>query len=199
MASHEVTCLWRFLAALLHLNCIEFESEVGNVKNGGAVVAYNDNFASKTALERAARLLGCEPSVVEEFLTTNEIHSAYLAHEPGDGTVLRTKVTAGQAVFYQQALTKALYANLFAWVAKKVSALINSPTQDGTKAMLPPSSPEHDIGGMVTPQPVDVLSAHHFTVGVMDSIGIEKLQRNGLEHFLILCESGLYVYHPQIW
>ena len=181
LASDKVASVWRMMACILHLNSIRFASESDH-KKGGAVIETNDNFASKTALERTARLLGCEPDALEQFLTTMEVSSAYLANEGVDDKAIhRNRVRVAEAERTQRALSCALYGNMFCWLARHVSGAIAPPHASTTEqdqetddysfsVGIMDSVPYHTTPPTYNTPPTHLSPPHPPTVGIMDSV-----------------------------
>ncbi|KAJ7338426.1 hypothetical protein JRQ81_012074 [Phrynocephalus forsythii] len=102
--TEEMQDVLRLLAGILHLGNIEF------ITAGGAQVSF------KTALGRAAELLGLDSTQLTEALTQRSMILR--------GEEILTPLSVQQAIDSRDSVAMALYSQCFAWIIKKINSRI---------------------------------------------------------------------------
>ncbi|EDQ88700.1 uncharacterized protein MONBRDRAFT_25921 [Monosiga brevicollis MX1] len=140
LTQHAVHELQRILAAVLHTGDIVIEQDSNDD-------AQFDNVAT---VGRIASLLGVTLGSLAEALLKARIHIR--------GETYHRPHTQHEAELVVDALAKALYGHLFAWLMQNLDTLL-TPTQPATRT---------DLG-----------------IGILDIFGFENFERNSLEQLMI--------------
>lgn len=145
------------LAAILHLGEVDFVS--GEGASGDEEARVRD----PAALAAAAKLLGCDPEALGKALCARTVRTRHEEYS--------VPMTPGQAVDAREALSKEIYARLFAWLVARIN---------GSTAV----DPEIVVG--------DDGGPHVRTIGLLDIFGFESFAVNRFEQLCINYCNGAF-------
>lgn len=109
-SAEEVNCVWRTIAAILHLGNVEFGSQ------DDEIIVKNKN-----QLRTLAKML----MVTEVEVSTALTQRVIAAH----GDIMKKSHDQVQAEFGRDALAKAIYDRLFTWIVERINKAIEVPNK----------------------------------------------------------------------
>lgn len=154
------------LAAILYLGEVDFVSEEG--ASGDEEARVRD----PAALAEAAGLLGCDPQALGKALCARTVRTRSEEYS--------VPMTPGQAVDAREALSKEVYARLFAWLVARING--SMAVVDGSAA-----GAAAEGGGAAVR-----------TIGLLDIFGFESFAVNRFEQLCINYCNGACVRAPRV-
>lgn len=113
-SAEETTCVWRTIAAVLHLGNVEFGTQEDEIV-----------IKNKNQTRTLAKMLHVTESEVTAALTQRVI----AAH----GDIMKKSHDQVQAEFGRDALAKAIYDRLFTWIVERINKAIEVPNKNQQK------------------------------------------------------------------
>jgi myosin I len=113
-SAEEINCVWRTIAAILHLGNIEFGAQEEEIV-----------IKNKSQVKTLATMLQVTEGEVSAALTSRVI----AAH----GDIMKKSHDQVQAEFGRDALAKAIYDRLFTWIVERINKAIEVPNKSQQK------------------------------------------------------------------
>ncbi|KAL9967896.1 hypothetical protein ACROYT_G026203 [Oculina patagonica] len=142
-SQEEKQSIYTLLSAILNLGNVTFDEVFDKSSGHDAVAVTNEKF-----LERACEMLQCGTHLLKDALTKRTV-------EAGNER-MATPLTAAQAYYARDALSKATYRRMFSWLIQRVNDSIRVKKKGKRKV-----------------------------IGVLDIYGFEIFKRNSFEQFII--------------
>lgn len=141
-SASEIDTIWNIVAAILHLGNVTFKSQEEATQP-----------ADISVINRAAAMLNVTSAELSKALSGRVIAAR--------GEVMQKTHTLPEAEYGRDALAKAVYDRMFAWIVGKINAALNVQGETGKKSYM----------GTV--------------IGVLDIYGFEIFDANSFEQFCI--------------
>ena len=142
--------LLKLVAAVLTMGEIKFRDDLSDNSGGCVVIDDNDGYRP---LDIAADLMGLSPAALNTLITSKSIST-------GRGEILNRRLSTAQAVIARDAVVRAMYKNMFEWLAASINHKLNTEASN--------------------------LSIHHTnSVILVDIFGFDSFAHNSLEQLCI--------------